>query len=91
LFKKGNFPDLGIVQIDYENGLRLNYKKTDYKAKEILAEIGFGPGKAGEPLEKPGLSELSQNVVNESGVGLLDMEDLSRALAGKNTTVDFTY
>jgi len=89
IVQKKDFPDLGIVQIDYENGLRLNYKKTDYKAKEILAELNFGLGKAGEPLEKPGLSELSQNVVNESGVGLLDMEDLNRALAGKNTTVDF--
>ena len=86
---KKEFSDLGIVRIDYENGLRLNYKKTDFKAKEIVAELGFGPGKAGEPHEKPGLSELSRNVVNESGVGPLDMEDLDRALAGKNTTVDF--
>jgi zinc protease len=89
IVQKMEFPDLGIVQIDYENGLRLNYKKTDYKAKEILAEISFGPGKAGEPFGKPGLAELSRNVVNESGVGLLDMEDLNRALSGKNTTIDF--
>ncbi len=89
IVQKKEFPDLGIVQIDFENGVRLNYKKTDYKAKEILAKLTFGLGKAGEPLEKPGLSELSNNVVNESGVGLLDMEDLNRALAGKNTTVDF--
>jgi zinc protease len=89
IIQKVEFPDLGIVQIDFENGLRLNYKKTDYKAKEILAEIAFGPGKAGEPLNKPGLSELSRNVVNQSGVGPLDIEDLNYALTGKNTSVNF--
>ncbi len=83
------FPDLGIVQIDFANGLRLNYKKTDFKAKEIQAEFGFGSGRSGEPLEKPGLAELSRSVVNESGVGPLDKEDLDRALAGKNTAIDF--
>jgi zinc protease len=89
IVQKMEFPDLGIVQIDFENGLRLNYKKTDYKAKEILAEVGFGPGKAGMPLDKPGLSELSRNVFNESGVGPLDKEDLNYALTGKNTSVEF--
>jgi zinc protease len=86
---KREIPDLDIVQIDFENGLRLNYKKTDFKAKEILAEVGFGPGKAGMPLDKPGLSELSRNVVNGSGVGPLDKEDLNYALTGKNTAVEF--
>ena len=89
IVQKMESADLGIVQVDFENGLRLNYKKTDFKAKEILAEIGFGPGKSGEPLEKPGLSELAGNVVNESGVGPLDKEDLNRAMAGKVTSVDF--
>jgi zinc protease len=89
IVQKSEFPDLGIVQIDFKNGLRLNYKKTDFKAKEIIAEVGFGPGKAGMPFDKPGLSELSRNVVNESGVGPLDIEDLSYALTGKNTAVEF--
>ncbi|MBW2364701.1 MAG: insulinase family protein, partial [Deltaproteobacteria bacterium] len=28
--------DLGIIQIDYENGVRLNVMKTDFKDSEIL-------------------------------------------------------
>ncbi len=80
---------LGIVQIDYGNGLRLNYKKTGYKAKEIVARLAFGSGEAAMPLDKPGLSSLAKAVVNESGVGPLDAEDLKRALAGKNTVVTF--
>jgi zinc protease len=89
IIQKMEFPDLGIVQIDFENGIRLNYKKTDYKAKEILAEVAFGPGRAAEPLDKPGLAELSRNVVNQSGVGALDVEDLNYALTGKNTSIEF--
>ncbi len=87
--KRIEVPDLGIVQIDYENGLRLNYKKTDFKAKEVLVELAFGSGESGEPAGKPGLSLLSEAVVNESGVGPLNAEDLNRALAGKNTVVRF--
>ncbi len=87
--KRNELPDLGIVQVDYENGLRLNYKKTDFKAKEILVELSFGAGESGEPADKPGLSMLSKSVVNESGVGPLNAEDLNRALAGKNTVVKF--
>lgn len=86
---KREFSDLGIVQLDYENKSRLNYKKTDFKSGEILVEVAFGLGKASEPQEKPGLSVLSMDVVNGSGVGALDMEDLTRALAGKSTTVEF--
>ena len=80
---------LGIVQIDYDNGLRLNHKKTGFKAKEIVARLSFGSGEAAMPLDKPGLSSLAQAVVDESGVGPLDAEDLKRALAGKNTRVAF--
>lgn len=86
---KQEFSDLGIVQIDYENKNRLHYKKTDFKSGEILVEVAFGLGMASEPQEKTGLSILSMDVVNGSGVGALDMEDLTRALAGKNTTVEF--
>ena len=83
-------PDLGITQIDFANGVRLNLKKTDFKKNEVLVNITFGTGRAGEPNHLPGLSELSQAVVNESGLGPLSRDDIERAMAGSNTTVDFT-
>jgi zinc protease len=48
--------DLGITQIDFANGVRLNLKKTDFKKNEVLVNIAFGTGRSGEPHNLPGLS-----------------------------------
>jgi zinc protease len=82
-------PDLGIVRIDFENGVRLNLKKTDFKANEVTAVVAFGRGRSAEPLDKPGLAGLSTQVMNESGLGRLKPAEIDRALAGKNTSVFF--
>ena len=84
-----NISDLGIVQVDFKNGVRLNLKKTDFKADEILFSLNFGAGRSSEPPEKPGLAELCVEVINESGLGTLEKEEMKRALAGKNTDVIF--
>jgi zinc protease len=82
-------PDLGIVQVDFKNGVRLNLKKTDFKANQVLINLAFGSGRTSEPLEKPGLAPLSAKVIRESGLGALDKDGLERAMAGKNTDVSF--
>ena len=89
VIKKTSHDDLGIIQIDYENGFRLNLKQTDYKDDEILAVLSFGKGKFSEPPELPGLAELSIEVVNESGLGSLDRSTLEAALAGTQSQVVF--
>jgi len=81
--------DLGIVQVVYENGFRLNLKKTDFKDEEVVASLAFGKGRSEEPGNLPGLTELSMAVVNESGLRRLDRNDLEAALAGKHTDVVF--
>ena len=81
--------DPGAVQVDFENGVALNVMATDFKSKEVLVDIVFGPGRAGEPLNRPGLALLAEAVVNESGLGRLDRRELDRALAGTSTTVSF--
>ncbi len=86
---KTHIPDLGIVSIDFENGVRLNLKKTDFKAGEVTAVVAFGYGRSAEPWDKPGLAALTKQIINESGLGSLKPEQISRALAGKNTSVFF--
>ncbi|MEE4355348.1 MAG: insulinase family protein [Desulfococcaceae bacterium] len=81
--------DLGIIQIDFENGFRLNLKPTDFSDNEVLARLTFGPGQSAEPADKSGLGVLSQMLVNESGTGTLNPDALEQALAGKNTRVRF--
>ncbi|MDY6789774.1 MAG: insulinase family protein [Thermodesulfobacteriota bacterium] len=81
--------DLKIVQVDFENGVRLNLKKTDFKADEVKVLLAFGSGRSEEPADKAGLAQLSEAVINESGLGSLEKDDIERALAGKNTSVFF--
>ncbi|MEW5908391.1 MAG: insulinase family protein [Thermodesulfobacteriota bacterium] len=81
--------DLSLLQIDFENGVRLNLKKTDYAANEVLATVSFGFGRSAEPKESPGLALLSEDVVNESGLGGLTKNELDQVLAGKATHVGF--
>jgi zinc protease len=89
IIRTKKLPDLGVVQVDFKNGVRLNMKKTDFKANQVLINLAFGSGRASEPLERPGLAALSRKVINESGVGALDRDGLDRALAGKSTEVIF--
>ena len=81
--------DLGITQVDFNNGVRLNIKKTDFKADQVLINISFGRGRSAEPQNLPGLALLTESVINESGLGALEKDELERALAGKNTAVVF--
>ena len=86
---KQHSPESGIVQFDFENGLRLNLKKTEFKANEVLINLSFGSGRSSEPENRPGLAELSEDVLNESGLGRLTVQEVERALAGKETGISF--
>ncbi len=87
---KKEIPDLGIIQVDFQNRFRLNLKKTDFKANEILFTLGFGKGKFKEPADKAGLAAVSTAVINGSGLGKLTKDELEQALAGKNTHASFS-
>ena len=78
-----------MVCIDFKNGIRLNLKKTDFKADEIIVKAAFCSGRSDEPEALPGLALLSKDVINESGLGRYDRDEIERAFAGKNTSVYF--
>ncbi|MFV9646639.1 MAG: insulinase family protein, partial [Desulfobacterales bacterium] len=82
--------ELGIIQVDFENGVSLTLKKTDFEADEVLVNLSFGLGRAVEPADKPGLAALSAEVINESGLGKLEKDEIERALTGRNTEVNFS-
>ncbi len=81
--------DLGITQVDFDNGVRLNLKKTEFKADQVLVNVSFGRGRSAEPPNLPGLALLTKSVINKSGLGALGKDELERALAGKSTAVTF--
>ena len=91
IIDRTEIPDLGIVQIDFDNGIRLNLKQTDFEADEVLVNLSFGFGKSSEPANMPGLAELSEQVINESGLGSLKKEEIKIAMAGKTTNLIFGF
>ena len=88
--RENNVKDLGITRVDFQNNVRLNLKKTDYKHNEFIFKVCFGKGRASQPLSKPGLDIVSQSVVQKSGLGRIDNDQLEEALAGKNIGFGFS-
>lgn len=82
--------DLGISQITFKNNTRLNLKKTTFKKGEFLVKVGFGKGRQSEPADHPGISDLTELVIEQSGLGGINKEELSQALAGKNLNLEFS-
>lgn len=82
--------DLGIDQVDFANGLRLNVKQTDFKRNQVNINVVFGYGRSSEPADAAGISDLAQAVVNESGLGRLTTDELQTALAGKESQISFS-
>ncbi|VVS93838.1 M16 family metallopeptidase [Desulfoluna spongiiphila] len=78
--------DLGITVVTFDNGVVLNLKQTDFKAKEVLYTLRFGQGIKGAKGLVPGLASVSVMVTNESGLGRLDRDETARAMAGTNTS-----
>jgi zinc protease len=89
MISRKHISDLGIEQIDFNSGLRLNLKKTDFERNQVMVNVAFGYGRASEPEDAAGISELAAAVVNTSGLGRLSDDELQTALAGKASQVSF--
>jgi len=79
--------DIEVESTVLKGGVRLNCKRTDFQANQVLLSVQFGKGKQVEPTD--GLALLAEAVVKESGLGKLTREQLAEALAGTNVALDF--
>ena len=82
--------DLGIQILEFENNVRLLLKQTDFKKNEFSINVCLGQGKRSEPPHKPGLSILAERVLQESGFGGIDIDQLAEALAGKEASASIS-
>jgi zinc protease len=76
--------DLGIVQVDFANGVTLNLKKTDFQASTILITARLGGGLLTLPADKPGLDLFTSAAAGLMGLGKHSSDDLRRILAGRS-------
>ena len=82
--------DLDIQQFTLANGIKVNFKKTDFDKNSISLIASFGSGTAGLPADKPGLDSLSSAMISAGGLGQHSNDDLQTILAGRNVGVGFS-
>jgi zinc protease len=76
--------DLGITQLTLSNGIKVNWKRTDFDKNSISMIARFGHGKLTMPADKPGLDFIAGDVFNIGGLGKHSTDELQQILAGKN-------
>jgi len=82
--------DLGLTQIAFENGVRVNLKQTDFEAGTIQIIARFGSGKLTEPVGQAGLSMFTDAAFGGGGLEAHSADELDRILAGRTVGSDFT-
>ena len=82
--------DIGVSMVRFENGVRLNFKTTDFSRDEVQFVLSFGKGRKGLTPDQAALAAVVDDVVNESGLGRFNADEMAHALAGKKTEVQFS-
>ncbi len=83
--------DLDFTEVVFENGVRLNIKKTDFESNTIHVAARLGSGLLTEPAAtEPGLSRFASLTFSAGGLGKHGEDDLQQILAGKTVGVLFS-
>ena len=81
--------DLAVTQAIFENGVRVNVKKTDFEKNGVRVMVSFGGGKLETPMDKPGMIPLAQGVFQLGGLEKHSVDELRRIFAGKTVGAGF--
>ena len=81
--------DLGITEVVFSNGVRLNLKRTEFQANTIVLRIRAGSGLLSEPPSERGLNTYAGATFVAGGLGKHSADDLTRILAGHTVDVSF--
>ncbi|MES2693670.1 MAG: insulinase family protein [Verrucomicrobiota bacterium] len=87
--KRDHVADLDVTLLSFENGVRLNLKKTEFEANRIRINVRIGSGQLTEPKDKPGLSYYTNQTYMLGGLGKHSADDLRRIRAGKTIGTSF--
>lgn len=80
---------IDATQLVLSNGVKVNFKKTDFKKNSISMTARIGNGNFTMPKDQPGLHQFAQMIFGGGGLGKHSADDLQRILAGKNVGVGF--
>lgn len=78
--------DPGLVQFVLSNGVRFNFKQTDFEKSNVRLLARIGGGKLGQPKGSPGLDLFAGSVFDAGGLGKHSVDELRQILAGRNVS-----
>jgi len=82
--------DLDLWCFEFDNGVRLNVKQTDFKERQVTIVVDFGDGELSMEPMNPALSSVASDVFIAGGLEAHDSEELNRILAGRQAGVGFS-
>lgn len=82
-------PDLGIEQARFANGVRLNFKSTDFEADTVRVYVKIGDGRRSQPAHQPGLNYLAGLLVPHGGLRRHTFQELRDLSAARSVGVSF--
>ena len=82
--------DLDITTVAFENGVRLNVKKTDFEKDTIQVQARVGGGKLTQSREKPGLATFVESTFTLGGLEEHTNDELKRIFAGTTVNAGFS-
>jgi zinc protease len=87
--KREHIADLDLELITFENGARLNLKRTDFEAGRINLRASVGNGMMTQPADKRGLTTVAISTFILGGLGKHNADDLRQLFAGRNVGWQF--
>lgn len=89
IVKRDELKDLGIIQTTFANNVRVNVKRTDRQKDTVQVQIRFGGGGLEVPADNGALATLANSVFIAGGLEKHSLNELNRALAGRNWGLAF--
>ncbi len=81
--------DIDFEQVVFENGVRLNMKKTPYQKGVMSIQVAYGQGELFLPQDNLGLRWLSSNALSLGGLAAHSADDIRTLMAGKSVGAGF--
>jgi zinc protease len=82
--------DLDIHELVFENGVKVNIKKTDFKEKQILVSARLGEGALTLAPSESELAQVASRVFTGMGLVAHSADDVRRLTAGREVGVAFS-
>ncbi len=90
IVSRSEVADLGVTEVVFANGVRLNLKPTKFEPGKIDVSVRIGGGSLSEPANaEPGLGRFTEGVFTAAGLGRIGAADVRRILEGKSLGIDF--